>query len=257
MSGAVLDVRREGRVLIATLDRPDKANALDRELIDALDDLARSVTAPGGAGAPHAVVIAGAGRVFSAGADISELADLDLAAARAQMRRGQDVFGRIEQAPVAVVAALTGPALGGGLELAMAADIRIASPSARLGQPEITLANLPGWGGTQRLPRLVGRGPALEMILTGETITAARAYELGLVNRIADDPVAAATDLAHRIAERSPHAVAGAKRAVHAGLSGGMPAGLEVEADAVAACCQTAEQHDAVTAFLHRRTGRR
>ena len=255
----VLDVSRQGRVLVAVLNRPDKANALSRELIGALDQLAAGTaseaTEPDG---PRALVITGSGgRIFSAGADITELVGLDVASAREQMRRGQAVFDRIERLPVAVIAAVNGPALGGGLELAMAADIRIAAPAARLGQPEITLANVPGWGGTQRLPRLIGRGPATEMILTGEAINAGRAYDLGLVNRIADDPLRAAVDLAERIAAHSAYAIAGAKRAILAGLSGGMASGLEVEADAVAICCQSAEQHDAVHAFLSRRAERR
>lgn len=259
MAGGVLLVRREGPVTIATLNRPAKANALNRELIDALGRLAAYLSAASsGSDRPRALVIAGAGgRIFSAGADITELVGLDFAAAREQMRRGQAIFEQIATLPAVVIAAVAGPALGGGLELAMAADVRIAGPAARFAQPEITLENVPGWGGTQRLPRLIGRGPATEMILTGDPIDAARARDLGLVNRIEDDPLPAAVDLATRIADHSAVAIAGAKRAIQTGLDTGTAAGLQVEADAVAQCCQTGEQHAAVQAFLNRRARHR
>jgi enoyl-CoA hydratase len=170
------------------------------------------------------------------------------------MLHGQAVFDRLERLPIVVIAAINGYALGGGLELAMAADLRLASPSARLGQPEITLANLPGWGGTQRLPRLVGRGLATELILTGDLIDAERAQAIGLVNHVVASPVEAAIELAMRIATHSPVAVRGAKKAIAVGLRDGMAAGLETEADAVAECCTTDEQRAAVRAFLDRRT---
>lgn len=242
-----------GTVLVATIDRAAKANSLSREVIDALDALAADIE---GAAEREigALVLTGAGdRAFSAGADIHELDGIGRAAAYRQMRRGQEVFDRIEALPVAVVAALNGVALGGGLELAMAADLRIAAPSARLGQAEITLENLPGWGGTQRLPRLIGRGRATELILTGDLLDAATAAQWGLVNRVAEDPLAAAVELAQRIARRSPVAVAGAKRAIAAGLAPGLRDGLEVEARAVGTACTTAEQRAAVQAFLARR----
>lgn len=242
-----------GTVLVATIDRAAKANSLNREVIDALDALAADIE-DAAAREVGALVLTGAGeRAFSAGADIGELDGIGRAAAYRQMRRGQQVFDRIEALPVVVIAALNGVALGGGLELAMAADLRIAAPSARLGQAEITLENLPGWGGTQRLPRLVGRGRATELILTGDLLDAATAAEWGLVNHVADDPLAAAIELAQRIAQRSPVAVAGAKRAIAAGLAAGLQEGLEVEARAVGASCATDEQHAAVQAFLARK----
>jgi enoyl-CoA hydratase len=254
----VLVRRRQGPVLIATLNRPGKANALNRALLDALDRLAGDLEAgAAGTGGVRALVVAGAGeRAFCAGADLTELAGIDAATAYEWMRRGQRVFDRIERLPVVVVAAIHGAALGGGLELAMAADIRIASPAARLGQPEITLANLPGWGGTQRLPELVGRGRASELILTGDPVIAARAYEIGLVNEVAEDALAAALAFAGRIAAHSPTAVAAAKHAIHIGLHEGRRAGLYAEAEAVARCCQTEQQQAAVAAFLRRREQR-
>lgn len=253
----VLTRQRRGAVLIATLNRPRKGNAINQPIVDALDDLAAALeTGEPRADPCRALVITGAGdKAFSAGADITELDGIDGPAAFRQMRRGQQVFDRVERLPIIVIAAINGFALGGGLELAMAADIRIASPDARLGQPEITLANVPGWGATQRLPRLVGRGRATELIITGDLVTAQQAHALGLVDHLADDPLSAALDLAARVATRSATAVAGAKRAIRAGLTDGVEEGLRVEADAVAECCRTDEQRQAVRSFLQRKNG--
>jgi enoyl-CoA hydratase len=254
MTEPVLTRRDVGAVVLATLNRPTKGNSLNQPLIDALDQLVSSLEGAGGRGA---LVLTGAGgKAFSAGADVTELDGIGADRARAQMRRGQAVFDRLERLPLVVIAAIDGFALGGGLELAMAADIRVAGETARLGQPEITLENVPGWGGTQRLPRLVGRGIATELILTGELITAARAREIGLVNHVVEDPVAKALELAERIAVRSPVAVAGAKHAIRIGLEQGQEAGLIAEADAVAACCATDAQAQAVQAFLNRKNNR-
>lgn len=255
--GDVLLRERHGSVLVALLNRPRKGNSLNHALIAALDalatDLAHGVSDRDGA---RALVLAGAGgSAFSAGADVHDLDGISASRAREQMRRGQQVLDRIEQLPVVVIAAVNGYAVGGGLELAMAADLRVAGPEARFGQPEMTLENLPGWGGTQRLPRLVGLGRATELILTGELIDARRAYDIGLVNRVEADPLQVAITMAAGIAGRSGTAVAGAKRALHAGLDGGLRTGLEVEADAVAACCETPAQRAAVQAFLNRRRG--
>jgi enoyl-CoA hydratase len=253
----VLLVEHRGRVTLATLNRPRKGNALSTGLIDALDALCVETERRQVAGRTGALVLAGAGdKAFSAGADINDLVGLSIDRARAQMRRGQQVFDRLERLPVVVVAALGGFALGGGLELAMAADLRVAAPGAMLGQAEITLANIPGWGGTQRLPRLVGRGRATEMILTGEPVSAAEARAMGLVNDVVADPLGRALELAEQIAGRSPVAVAAAKRAIRAGLERGVAEGLLVEADGVAECCATDAQRQAVTDFLDRRGAR-
>lgn len=249
----VLDIVDDGRVILATLNRPTKGNALNQPLIDALDGLCERVEGLHRTADPRSVVLTGAGaKAFSAGADVNELDGISADAARRQMRRGQQVFDRLERLPVVVIAAVNGFALGGGLELAMAADIRVAAQNARLGQPEISLGNLPGWGGTQRLPQLVGRGRASEMILTGDLITAERAYEIGLVNAVVEDPVAFSIELGARIAMSNPVAVEGAKRSIRSGLEGGTSSGMVVEADAVAACCATDYQRAAVQAFLHR-----
>jgi enoyl-CoA hydratase/carnithine racemase len=253
----VLLRERRGAVLVATINRPTKGNALSRPVIEALSRLAADIVHDHAAGSPdrpRALVLTGAGdRAFSAGADITELHGISGPAAREQMRFGQAVFDRLEALPIIVVAAINGVAFGGGLELAMAADLRIAAPGARLGQPEITLENLPGWGGTQRLPQLIGRGRATELIVTGDPIDAERAAAIGLVNQVTDDCLGAAVDLAARVAARNPVAIRGAKQAIHVGLTAGVAAGLLVEADAVAECCETSEQRAAVEAFLNRR----
>jgi enoyl-CoA hydratase len=255
--GDVVTTRIDGPVTVATINRPAKANALSNAVIDALDALADAVEQAAATGDTRVLVITGAGeKAFSAGADISNLVGLSASGARQQMLRGQRVFDRIAALPVAVIAAVNGVAFGGGLELAMACDMRVAAPHARLGQPEITLANIPGWGGTQRLPRLVGRGVASEMILTGSPIDAQRALAIGLVNAVAEDCVTAALQLADVIATRSRHAIKAAKAAIRAGLRGGIEYGLQVEAAAVAELCQTAEQHEAVRAFLDRKAAR-
>lgn len=251
----VLLREQHGAVLVATLNRPRKGNAIDNELMAALGDLAAELhRSAGEPGAARAVVLTGSGtRAFSAGADISNLVGLTKRKATDQMRTGQLVFDLFEDAPQVVIAAINGVALGGGLELAMACDIRIASASARLGQPEITLGNLPGWGGTQRLPRLIGEGRALELILTGDPVDADEAYRLGLVNRVADDPLAAAIEMAEQIVSRSAFAVDRAKQAVYTGVREGITRGLEIEAALVGECATSPEQRAAVQAFFDRK----
>jgi len=255
MTEAVLLVERRGPVVVATLNRPNKGNALNTALVHALAQLVEQTEISSAhADGPRALVLTGAGdKAFSAGADVSDLDGIDGATAELQMRRGQAVFGSLQELPIAVIAAVNGFALGGGLELAMAADVRIAAPTAMLGQPEISLGNLPGWGGTQRLPRLIGQGRATELIFTGELISAARAFEIGLINQVADDPLKAALDFAEQVARRNPVAIRGAKRAIQTGLEAGMATGLLVEAAAVASCCETELQRAAVRQFLDRK----
>ena len=174
------------------------------------------------------------------------------------MLRGQRVFGALEALTLPVVAAVNGYALGGGLELAMACDFRVAARSARFGQPEITLANIPGWGGTQRLPRLVGEGRAMDLILTGRLIDAEEAAAIGLVHQLCEngETVDAALALLNRVTAHSRVAIAEAKQAIHASRLAG-PAGYAVERHGVAVCCATAEQADAVARFLATQRERR
>jgi len=258
MSDDLILRERRGPVLLATLNRPTKGNALNRALLGQLSnlvaDLERSCGTPVGV---RALVLTGAGtKTFSAGADVTELDGIGGNGAREQMRFGQMIFDRLEALPIPVLAAVNGYALGGGLELAMACDIRLAAPTALVGQPEINLGNVPGWGGTQRLPRLVGRGRANEMIFGGQMITAQRAAEIGLVNAVEEDAVAAALAMAMAFAAKSPIALRGAKRAIAIGLQSGLTEGQVVEADAVGVCCDSEEQQQALAQFLQRRTGK-
>jgi enoyl-CoA hydratase len=251
----VLLRERIGDILIATLNRPRKGNSINNELMASLGDLAGELHQQAGEpGAPRALILTGSGdRAFSAGADINNLVGLTKRNAVDQMRTGQIFFDMLEDAPQVVIAAINGVALGGGLELAMACDLRVASPNAKLGQPEITLANIPGWGGTQRLPRLIGEGRALELILTGDPVDAAEAHRLGLVNTVAENPLAAAVDLADRILTRSAYAVDRAKQAVYTGVRHGIGRGLEAEAALVGECSTSPEQRAAVQAFFDRK----
>ena len=248
-------VARDGPVATLTLNRPQVLNALDRptfeRLAAAFDDLEVDP-------AVRAVVVTGAGeRAFCAGADVRALHGLGEAGALALMAYGQQVFDRIAQSPKPTVAALNGYALGGGLELAMACDIRVAADTARLGQPEITLGSIPGWGGTQRLPLLVGLGRARELILTGRLVDAAEAERIGLVSRVvpAAETVAAARDVADRLAALPPVALALAKDAVRA-VEGDLAAGLRREREHVATTFATADQREGTRAFLEKRAPR-
>jgi enoyl-CoA hydratase len=242
----------DGGVATVTVNRPHKGNALNLEVFRQLNAIVSRLHSDA---AVKAVIVTGAGeRAFSAGADIAELDGLEGPAAYEFSASGQFVFDQLEALPKPVIAAVNGVALGGGLELALACDIRIASGTARLGQPEITLANTPGWGGTQRLPEVVGAGRAMSMMLTGRPIDAATALGYGLVTEVVDPDQLhrRAAELAAELAQRSWHAVHAIKEAVHAHASGGRDAGMRVERDGVAACCGTDEQVAAVRAFLNR-----
>ncbi len=179
----------------------------------------------------RAVILTGDGQYFSAGADLKEMATLDLAAAPAMVRRTHALFARLSGLGAPVVAAINGLALGGGLELALACDLRIAGESAKLGAPEVNYGLMPAYGGTQRLPRLVGLAKAKELIFTGGMISAAEALRIGLVNKTvpAGQELRAARDLAHTMAQRAPKAVRAAKRAMVEGATASLAEGLELE----------------------------
>src|SRR5262245_41292697 len=180
-SHIVFEIGEDG-IAQLTVNRPDKRNALNTALVLELEDAFRRAAEDSSI---RALIVTGAGdKAFVAGADINELAVLSPLEAQGYAARGQRIFGRLETMPKPTVAAVNGFALGGGLELAMACMVRFASPNAKLGQPEIKLGILPGYGGTQRLPRLVGRGRALELLLSGDPIDAAEAHRIGLVNAV-------------------------------------------------------------------------
>jgi enoyl-CoA hydratase/carnithine racemase len=241
-------VQREGAAALVTIAHP-AANAVSRAVAAALlEALTAAETDP----ACRALVLTGDGdRYFSAGADLTEFPrDADDVTASVEVTR------RLEASRLPVVAAVNGYALGGGCEIALACDLRICSENARFGQPEITLGIMPGWGGTQRLPRLLGRGRALEMLLTGEQIDSARALEWGLVTRVvpAGDLRTTALSLANLIAMRPPLAVAAIKRAVRTGLEGSLEDGLLREQEEFARLLATEDAREGLAAFREKRT---
>ncbi|MGA2270827.1 MAG: enoyl-CoA hydratase-related protein [Bryobacteraceae bacterium] len=243
----------ETGIALVTVNRPDKLNALSgavvAELKDAFERIARDRSI-------RAAILTGAGdKAFVAGADINELAALSPVEAREFSLRGQRTFRMIETSPKPTVAAVNGYALGGGLELAMACTVRFAAENAKLGQPEVKLGIIPGYGGTQRLPRLVGRGRALEMLLSGEPVTAAEAHRIGLVNAVV--PQAELLDYSRawlrRVLANGPLALGLVIEAVDVGLDAGLEEGLHLEAAAFAVGAATEDYREGTRAFLEKR----
>ena len=240
-------------IATVTLNRPEAMNALDPDLIASLADIWVEIRDN-----PDIWVgiVTGAGdRAFVAGADISELKDLDPEAAFRFARRGQEVMRTIERTPKPVIAAIGGYALGGGLELALACHLRVAGPKARLGLPEVKLGVIPGYGGTQRLPRLIGRGRALRMILTGEPVGSDAALAAGLVDAVHEDAVEGAGVLLDRVLANGPLAVRNALLAVVAWLSG-LEDGLLAEASLFSSLAGTGDMREGTGAFLEKRPAR-
>jgi enoyl-CoA hydratase len=254
MSDPRILIERDGTTLTLTLNRPDKLNAIDGAMLDALGEALGEIERDREL---RAVILTGAGRAFSAGADIKEwtaLAPREFG--RSWGLRGHALFDRLAALPPPVIAALNGIAFGGGLELALCADIRIASQEARLGLPEVTIAALPGWGGTQRLPRLIGSGRAKQMILTGQPIDAAKAEAWGLVTEVVplDALLARARELAAQIAANAPLSVQAAKRLIDAAVPVASAATLETHAGAM--CGATEDAKEGRASFLERRPPR-
>ena len=244
---------RRDRIAWLRINRPEKLNALDRLTMEELD---RGVAAAREDGEVGALIVTGMGeKAFVAGADVGELAQKTPVEGVAYARAGQAVLTRLETLGKPSVAAINGFALGGGLELALACTLRIASETARLGQPETTLGIIPGYGGTQRLSRLVGRGRALEMILTGEAIDAREAHRIGLVHRVvpAADLESAAEALVRTLLSRGPLALRYALQAVHEGLEMTLAEGLALEAALFGLTCATEDMREGTRAFLEKR----
>jgi len=243
---------REG-IARLTINRPDKLNALDRLTVEAIDGAvaaARDDTAVG------VLIVGGAGeKAFVAGADINELASQNPVTGEAYARAGQGVFTRLEVLGKPSIAVIKGYALGGGLELALACTLRVASETARMGQPETSLAIIPGYGGTQRLARLIGRGKAMEMILTGDPVDAREAHRIGLVNRIAplSEVDQVAEGLARTMLSRGPVSLRYAMRAIHEGLQMTLGEGLSLEAALFGLTCATEDMREGTRAFIEKR----
>jgi len=240
-------------VALVTVNRPDKRNALSRAVVQELRQAFEQVAADP---AVRAAILTGAGpKAFVAGADINELAQLTPLEARDYSIAGQAAFRLLETSRKPWVAAINGYALGGGLELALACSVRFAAEMAELGAPEVKLGLLPGFGGSQRLPRLVGRGRALQMLLAGDTVNAAEAHRLGLVNAVV--PQAELLDYSRawlaKVLANAPVAVAFAMEAVDTGLDTDLETGLRFEASAFGLCAATEDCKEGTRAFLEKR----
>jgi methylglutaconyl-CoA hydratase len=245
---------QRGAVAIITIDRPDRMNALSRDALIAIGQHARAAIAEP---AVRAIVLTGSGdKAFSAGADLKERHGMDENAVRDQLARYKDEIGVLDRSPKPVVAAINGLALGGGLELALACDLRVAAPSAVLGLPETTLGIIPGAGGTQRLPRIVGEGRAKELILLGRRITAAEALAWGLVNRVAPESTPVLEDtlaFIDPITQGAPIAQAAALAAIDASFDASLTHGLELERVYYDRCLRSDDRRLALEAFAQKK----
>ena len=244
---------KKGNVAIALIDRPKALNALNSEVLNDLNTLVDTVNADEEI---RVLIISGSGeKAFVAGADIGEMSNLSKAEGEAFGRKGNDVFRRIETLPIPVIAAVNGYALGGGCELAMSCDIRICSETAVFGQPETGLGITPGFGGTQRLARLVGPGMAKQLIYSARNIKADEALRIGLCNAVypAGELSAAAEKLAETIAKNAPIAVRACKKAINEGLELAMDDAIVIEEKLFGSCFETADQKEGMGAFLEKR----
>ena len=246
-------LEKKGYIAVATINRPKALNALNSEVLSNLDELVATVKADDEI---RALVITGSGeKAFVAGADIGEMSTLTKEGGTAFGKHGNDVFRAIETLPIPTIAAVNGFALGGGCELSMACDIRICADTAVFGQPETGLGITPGFGGTQRLARLVSPGMAKQMIYTAKNIKADEAYRIGLVNAVypLEELMPAAEKLAETIAKNAPIAVRACKKAINDGLQVDMDKAIVIEEELFGSCFQSADQIEGMSAFLEKR----
>ncbi len=246
-------LEKKGLYAVATINRPKALNALNSEVLSDLDELVRTVSADADI---RALVITGSGeKAFVAGADIGEMSTLTPAEGEAFGKHGNDVFRKLETLPIPTIAAVNGFALGGGCELSMSCDIRLCADTAVFGQPEAGLGITPGFGGTQRLARLVSPGMAKQLIYTAKNIKADEAYRIGLVNAVypLDELLPAAEKMAETIAKNAPIAVRACKKAINDGLQVDMDKAIVIEEELFGSCFQTADQIEGMSAFLEKR----
>ena len=246
-------LEKKGLYAVATINRPKALNALNSEVLSDLDELVQTVSADADI---RALVITGSGeKAFVAGADIGEMSTLTPEEGEAFGKHGNDVFRKLETLPIPTIAAVNGFALGGGCELSMSCDIRICADTAVFGQPEAGLGITPGFGGTQRLARLVGPGMAKQLIYTAKNIKADEAYRIGLVNAVypLDELRPAAEKMAETIAKNAPIAVRACKKAINEGLEVEMDDAVVIEEKLFGSCFKTADQIEGMSAFLEKR----
>lgn len=247
-----VNFEQQGAVAILTINRPEALNALNSQVLSDLDEVITKVEASPDI---HAVILTGAGRSFVAGADIGEMKGFSAIDGKKFGVHGGGVFLRLENLSKPVIAAVNGFALGGGCELAMSCDIRIASEKAKFGQPEVGLGITPGFGGTQRLPRIVGVSKAMELILTGKTIKADEARAIGLVSAVyaSEELMEEAMKLANAICANAQIAVRESKRCIRMGMQADIYTGAAFEAEAFGVCCGTEDKDEGMGAFLEKR----
>ena len=240
-----------GNIAVITINRPEALNALNRDVLGELEKVVEQAEKEQDV---YVLIITGAGRAFVAGADIAQMKDLTPDEARAFGEYGNRVFSKIESLGKPVIAAVNGFALGGGCELSMACDIRIAGVKAKFGQPEVGLGVTPGFGGTQRLPRIVGLSKAKELIFTAQNISADEALRIGLVSLVVpnEELMNAALDMANKIALNAQVAVRESKIAINKGMQCDIETGVAIESQAFALCFSTEDQKDAMTAFVNK-----
>jgi enoyl-CoA hydratase len=246
-------LEKKTQIAYVTIDRPKVLNALNMATMEELGEVFTDLAADREI---RVVILTGGGeKSFVAGADINELQKNNPVEAKAYTHRGQAVLDLIENLGKPVIACINGFALGGGCEIAMACTMRLASENAKLGQPEVKLGIIPGYGGTQRLPRLVGTGLAMQILLTGEMITAQEAHRIGLVNEVlpADKLIARAEEIAAKIIANAPLATQYCMEAVNQGLNMTIQEGLFLEATLFSVCCATEDKKEGTTAFLEKR----
>lgn len=242
----------KGNIGYITINRPKALNALNTDVLSELACVLKEIEEDD---AVKAVIVTGEGKAFVAGADIAQMSKLNAVEGRAMMQAGHKVMNTIDQMPKPFIAAVNGFALGGGCELAMACDIRIASEKAKFGQPEVGLGIIPGFCGTQRLPRLVGKGMAKYLIYSAEMINAAEAHRIGLVEKVVapEDLMAEAEKLAETIASKAPIAVAQAKIAINNGYDMDLKSASQLEVEASTVCFGSEDQKEGMAAFLEKR----
>ncbi|WP_315119419.1 short-chain-enoyl-CoA hydratase [uncultured Clostridium sp.] len=243
---------KEGNIAVVTINRPKALNALNSETLRELDVIIDNLADDEEV---LAVILTGAGKAFVAGADITEMKDLNTVQGRKFGLLGNKVFRKLETLEKPVIAAVNGFALGGGCEISMACDIRIASQKAKFGQPEVGLGITPGFGGTQRLPRLVGTSMAKQLIFTGDIIGAEEALRVGLVNKIVEPEklMDEAKEMAKKIAGNAPIAVKLCKAAINRGIQCDIDTGIAYEAEVFGECFSTEDQKEGMTAFVEKR----
>lgn len=249
---AFVEVTKQGHIGIVTMNRPEALNALSKAVFADLDNALDQVEHDDDI---YVVVITGAGRAFIAGADIGEMANMNVADGLAFSELGNRLLMRVDMMEKPTIAAVNGFALGGGCEMALACDIRIASEKAKFGQPEVGLGIIPGFGGTQRMARIIGTAAAMELIYTADVITAERAKEIGMVNYVvpADALMDKAMEVANKIAANAQLAIRASKLAIRRGIDCDISTAVTYEALAFATCFGTEDQKDAMKAFVEKR----